>query len=421
MSVLLAVLSPSALIAQTDVVAAIQVHGNTITATEEIVRLAGIRVGDAFSPQLAAAAEARLSAALHLESVEVLKRYASLSDPAQVLVVIQVDEGPVRIEIPAVEMPEPGSQKAPVKPAVVRRSRVNLMMVPILTGEDGYGLTYGIRLAFTGHRNTRRRLVTPVSWGGDKRAAAEFQHEFVSRRIPRLRTGGMAQRRTHPFFDTPADRRRVWGRAEWPLSRGLRAGTEVAWESSQLGREDVALGSLRADMVLDTRIDPLLPRNALLVHSSVERLGFRDARAAVTIEIDANAYVKLPIGAVLGLRGFHAGSNRSLPPFYKAILGGSSNLRGFRAGYAVGDSTAAGSAELRFPVTSPLRPVRFGYSAFMDVAAAYDNGERLREQRLNCGIGAGMWADAPLFRFNVAVARGLGSGTRAHISAGLTF
>ena len=127
------------------------------------------------------------------------------------------------------------------------------------------------------------------------------------------------------------------------------------------------------------------------------------------------------MGAVLELRALHTGSSRSLPAFYKAILGGSSNLRGFRAGYAVGDSLAAGGAELRFPVTSPLSPVRFGYSAFMDVAAAYDKGERLRDQRLGRGLGAGVWAAAPLFRFSFAVARGLGSGTRAHISAGLTF
>jgi hypothetical protein len=64
---------------------------------------------------------------------------------------------------------------------------------------------------------------------------------------------------------------------------------------------------------------------------------------------------------------------------------------------------------------------RFGYSIFMDVGATYDKGERLRDQTLERGVGAGMWLTAPLFRFSAAVARGIGSGTRAHIGAGLTF
>jgi hemolysin activation/secretion protein len=129
----------------------------------------------------------------------------------------------------------------------------------------------------------------------------------------------------------------------------------------------------------------------------------------------------MPRGAVLAVRALRLDASRALPAYYKSILGGSSSLRGFRAGYGVGDTLVAGTAELRIPATSPIRIARFGYSVFMDVAAAYDEGERLTDRRLNRGVGAGVWAAAPLFHFNVSVARGLGSGTRVHVSAGLTF
>ena len=113
--------------------------------------------------------------------------------------------------------------------------------------------------------------------------------------------------------------------------------------------------------------------------------------------------------------------SRPAPAFYKSILGGSRNLRGFRAGRAVGDTLVAGSVELRIPTTSPLRMARFGYSIFMDAGTTYDKGQRFGDQKLERGVGAGVWATAPLFRFSVAVARGIGSGMRAHIGAGLTF
>jgi hemolysin activation/secretion protein len=103
------------------------------------------------------------------------------------------------------------------------------------------------------------------------------------------------------------------------------------------------------------------------------------------------------------------------------MLGGARNLRGFRAGYAVGDTLVAGSVEVRIPTTSPLRIARFGYSIFMDAGTTYDKGQRFSDRKLEKGVGAGIWATAPLFRFSLAVARGIGSGTRVHVGAGLTF
>jgi outer membrane protein assembly factor BamA len=412
-------LSPT-LTAQQEIVAAIQVHGNTLTSSDDIIRASGISVGDNVSATLLSEAEARLRAAMKLDSVEVLKRFASISDPTQVLILIQVDDGPVRIDVPdAVEPDKPGPPVA--TPTAGRRSRISLMFLPILDAEDGYGFTYGAQFAFAGRRNVRRRVVVPASWGGDKRIAVEYQQEFARCFAPRLRTGALLQRRTHPFFDEPADRTRVWGRTEWPILSDVHAGAEIAWQSTSLTGQETEARSVGADVVIDTRVDPLMPHNAIFVRSAIERLYFSSMNTAVRIEIDANGYVGVYRGTVLALRAQRQDFSEPAPPFYKSILGGSSSLRGFRAGHAIGDTLVAGSAELRIPMTSPLRMARLGISVFADVGATYDKGQMFRDQKLEKGVGAGVWATAPLFRLSVAVARGIGSGIRAHIGAGLTF
>jgi len=418
-SALLLLSSP---IAAQEVVAAIQVHGNTLTSTDEVIHASGIAVGDQVSDKTLADAEARLRAAIKPDSVDVLKRFASISDPTQVLILIQLDEGPVRVDIPDIDVPIPTMPGPPVsRTTIVRRSRFSVMFVPILGAEDGYGLTYGAHFAFAGHRAARRRIVVPASWGGDKRIAAEYQQEFSRRFAPRVRAGALLQRRTHPFYDENADRTRVWGRTEWPVLRDVRAGAEVAWQSSSLSGQDVEARSIGADVIVDTRVDPLMPHNAIFVRSAVERLRFSSTNSAIRTEIDANGYVGMYRGTVLALRAVREDFNRPALAFYKSMLGGSRNLRGFRAGRAVGDTLVAASVELRIPTTSPLRIARFGYSIFMDAGTTYDKGMRFGNQKLEKGVGAGVWATAPLFRLSVAVARGIGSGMRAHIGAGLTF
>jgi len=409
---------PTVLAAQQEVIVAVQVHGNTITASEDIVRASGLTVGAPFSEKLLSDASTRLEEMNAFESIDVLKRYASISDPTQIMVVIQVDEGPVRVEVPDIEAP-PGVPPAG-KARVVRRSRLNVMFVPILTAQDGYGLTYGAQFAIAGHSSPRRRLVLPASWGGDKRVGAEYQQEFSTSAAPRLRTGASLQRRTHPFFDDDADRKRIWGRADWSLMRQVRAGTEVAWESTSLAGEENTARSVGADVTVDTRVDPLMPRNAVFLRAGLAKLRLPE-RNPVRTELDANVYLGLIRGAVLSLRGLRENFSEPAPAFYKSVLGGTANLRGFRAGHAVGDTLVAGSAEIRVPTTSPLRMARFGYSVFIDIATAYDKGQKLEDQKMERGVGAGIWATAPLFRISFAVARGLGSGTRAHIGAGLTF
>jgi outer membrane protein assembly factor BamA len=403
--------------AQQEVIAVIQVHGNTITPTEEVIAESGLKEGAAFSESLRAEAETRLRSSGRFHDADVLKRYASITDLTQITVLIQIDDGPVRIDPPVPGARVPGSGRIPV---ASRRGPLNVMFAPILTAEDGYGLTYGARLAISGHRNIRQRVVIPASWGGDKRVGAEFQKEFSRRAIPDLRTGGFIQRRTHPFFESDADRKRVWGRADWALTRNVRAGTELAWQTSTLEGDRQEARSVSADLVLDTRIDPLMPLNAVYARAAVERLRFV-TRSAVRTDMEANGYIGLYRGMVLALRVVREDMSEPAPVFYKSLLGGAGNLRGFAAGDSIGDTLTAGSAELRIPLTSALRVARIGTSIFMDAGTTYDKGQRLKDQKLKRGIGGGVWLTAPLFRVSFMVARGLGSGTRVHFGAGLTF
>ena len=124
---------------------------------------------------------------------------------------------------------------------------------------------------------------------------------------------------------------------------------------------------------------------------------------------------------MLAVRAVREDMSEPAPAYFKSILGGSSNLRGFRAGHSIGDTLMAGSAELRIPLTSPLRLARFGTSVFMDAGTVYNKGQRFRDQKLKRGIGAGIWATAPLFRVSLMVAHGMGATNRVHFGAGLTF
>jgi hypothetical protein len=146
-----------------ETVTAIQVQGNTATSDEEVRRLADVRVGMPLEARTVEDVAARLRATKRFQAVEVRKRFASIADPSQIVLVIVVDEGPVRIEMT-------GDPSAPTR--VVRTTRPNILFLPVLNAEDGYGLTYGVRFALANPAGKSSRLSFPLTWGGTKEAAA---------------------------------------------------------------------------------------------------------------------------------------------------------------------------------------------------------------------------------------------------------
>ena len=410
---LLALLSATATLPQTapELIAAIQVQGNTLTSDDDVRRLAGVSIGSPFTPTTLDDVTARLTAAKRFEQIEVRKRYASISDPSQIALVIIVDEGPVRIETT-------GDAAAPTR--VVRGGRSRLMFLPVLDREDGYGFTYGARFAVPAPLGAHSRVSFPLTWGGTKQAGAELDKSFAGGPIDRLVAGTSVSRRTNPFYEEDDDRARVWMRGERAIARSVRAGATLGFQRVSFFDVEDAFPHGGVDVVLDTRLDPFLPRNAVYARAAWERFNL-DARAVARSEIEGRGYVGLLGQTVLALRALRSDASGALPLYLQPLLGGMANLRGFEAGHAAGDTLVATSAELFVPLTSPLDTAKIGVSVFADAGTVYADGERLADQTLRQGYGGSVWLTAAVLRMTLAVAHGRGASTRAHFGFALAF
>ena len=394
-----------------ETITAIQIQGNTATSDEEVRRLADVRVGMPLEAQTVDEVAARLRATKRFEAVEVRKRFASIADPSQIVLVIVVDEGPVHIEMT-------GDPDQPTR--VVRTRRPNILFLPVLNAEDGYGLTYGARFALADPAGRNSRLSFPLTWGGTKEAAAELDKTFVRGPLDRLVAGGSISRRTNPFFEEHDDRARVWVRGERELIRAVRVGATAGFQRVSFFEARDRFTHAGADVVLDTRLDPFLPRNAVYARAAWDHFNVEPGGAART-ELDARGYIGLIGQNILAVRALRTDSSRPLPAYLQPLLGGMANLRGFKAGDATGDTLVAASAELMVPLTSPLNVGKIGVSVFADRGTVYDKGERFADQTMREGYGGSVWFTAAFLRLTLAVAHGRGASTRVHVGGSASF
>lgn len=394
------------------VIAEVRVHGNAVTPDDEVLRLAAVKVGDAFDENTIPAIEKRLRAGGHFKQVEVRKRFASISDPAQILVVIIVDDGPVKIE---------WNSKPDGSARTVRRRGPPWMLLPLLSAEDGYGVTYGMQFAVPDVAGRHSRVSFPLTWGGDKRAAAQLQKDFSRGPVHRFTSGASISRRRNPFFEEDDDRVTLSVRGERDVVKHLRVGLFAAAERVSFAGADDRFNRVGGDVVFDTRLDPMLARNAVFARAAIERLDFRGGSATNRRELDARGYVGLPGQSVLVVRVLGEDAGSPLPGYLQPLLGGMANLRGFKAGTAAGDTLIAGSIEVRTPLTSPLSVGKLGVNIFADAGTVYSPPVRLADQTFKRGVGGGVWFSAAFLRLNVAVAHGIGASTRAHVGTTLTF
>ena len=411
------------------VVTGIQIQGNTATSDDEVRRLADVRVGMPFDDATVDQVASRLKAAKRFERVDVLKRYASIADPSQIMLVIVVDEGPVKIVMT-------GDPDHPTK--VVRRRFPNLLILPVLRREDEYGITYGARLTAPEPRlfGKRSRVTFPLTWGGTKQAGVDVEKRLDNGVFDRINFGVSVSRQKNPAFEENDDRARVFLRAEREILHGLWLRSTGGWQRASFEGTADEFGEIGGDVIVDTRVDPILARNAIYVRAGVNHLAFADREStqpaiegryggysgsATRTDLDGRGYLGLPLQMVLAARALRQDSDRPLPPYLRPQLGGLSTLRGFPAGYATGDTLVALSTELVAPLTSPLKFARFGVTAFVDRGAVYPKGERLSDQTMLEGYGGGVWFAAALFRLNVAVAHGRGATTRVHVGGNITF
>ncbi len=182
-------------------------------------------------------------------------------------------------------------------------------------------------------------------------------------------------------------------------------------------RDDV--DRVTADLMIDTRLDPAFPRNAVWGRAGVDWLDVVTGRRR-RLRTDASAALGLPFGAALTARGFLTSSDGPLPRYEQTMIGGGLATRGYRRGYRVADNAAGGSLTLARPFGSPLDVVRHGVRVFVDWGAVYDAGTKLGDARFDRGAGIGWFANLMAVNAYVDVGRGNGQW-RAHVRFGTGF
>jgi outer membrane protein assembly factor BamA len=400
---------PATLSAET--LAEVRVHGNHTTPDAVVLRLAGLTPGQPIDAAAIAAAAERLRASGRFEQVEILTRYRSLEPGGDVALVIVVREHP---------RPDETMTGPPVlRP--LRRLWASGMFMPILRYTDGYGFTYGARVSFVDALGRGTRVSVPLSWGGTRRAAVEIDRALAAGPFDRVAGGAAVSARTNPFYDTDEERQEAWVEASRQVARRVRAAGHAGYGTVRFGAIDEHVASVGADLSLDTRMDPVFPRNGVYASAGWERLEPTRSAPVNRFKAEARAYRGLVGQSVLSLRAQYAGADGAQPLYARNLLGGAGNLRGYRAGSFSGDNLLGASAEIRIPLTSPMGVSRAGVSLFTDTGTVWNHGDALSAARVRTGVGAGVFLQASLFQMSLDVGVREGGGTRVHFTTGLQF
>ena len=387
----------------------LRVHGNHSIPDDEVLALAGVARGDAVTPALIESVTARLQSSGYFETVEVRKRYRSLTATDRVALVIVVRERP------AASVRNAGLR------SVARLLRQTLFL-PVLGYEEGYGLTYGARFALLDVAGAGSRVSVPATWGADRRVAVELEAPLPGRIVDRLLVGASRGRRTHPALGLTDDRTGVRIGIDRNLSRGFRMHATVAREEIRFGSAVERLTRAEAALVYRSAVASSFPRDEVAFTASVERIGLDGAAAPIVRpRIDAQVFVGVVGQSVVAARLQYAGASRGLPLYEQPLLGGGATLRGWPAGVRMGDRLIATSLEWRLPVTSPLSAGNAGLRFFHDRATVWNVGDRLRDATFLDGAGVGLFVTAPLFELHVDVAHDLHGSVRVHAGAGTRF
>lgn len=381
--------------ASSEVVSEIVLHGSYSLSEEELLALAQVRVGDRLGPSTLGEVEQRLMRSGRFDWVEVRKRYRSMTRLDRVVLVISV------------------KQKVPVKK--------KFLFFPILSLSDEYGFTFGLRTTAIDLLGMNEHLSFPLSWGGEKQAAVEGQFDVDAFFADQALISGGVLSRENPHFEV--DDRRL----------GAQGGLRKRWGRFELnlhaGYSDVDFGLVHEDftsygfnMALDTRQDINLPGNAVyagLGWEFVDILGKAPSFHRYTF--DLRGYKRVFGHATLAGQFLYQGADSRLPDYQRPFLGGAATLRGHPAGEFIGDVLTLTSVELRYPLTSPLRIYKAGFTVFLDSGAVYDHGRSLRSADFKHGIGGGLFLFVLGLGLKVEVAHDFDDSVRVHFSTRFRF
>jgi len=389
------------------VVGEVRVHGNHTTPDADILGIVGDVVGEPATDQLIEEIQKKLEKSGRFDGVEVRKRFRSIENPDDVLLMIIVDE-------------VPGVDPLDLTPGPVKKFWSSGMFMPVLHSEDGYGFTYGARLSFVDLLGRRSRITVPLTWGGERQARVQLDRTFRSGPIERVSAEYGIGRRENPHYEIGDTRLSLGARIESAPTRWLRLGAAARRDDVSFGDLEDTVSRYGGDLTIDTRVDPAFPRNAIHACGGIDRVTF-DGGEANQKKLDVRGYLGLFRQMVLAVRGLSVITDAPLPIYEHNLLGGAPNLRGYEAGYKAGDNLGAASVELRIPITSPLNVGRFGVKAFVDWGTIYAVGDKLSDQSFERGIGGGAYLHLTIVSLSLDVARSDTGNTRFHFGMGVTF
>ena len=214
---------------QAEVISEIRVHGNAYVRDDEVIRLAGISVGQPLPADGLRDIEQRLKASGHFESVEVRKRYRSLESTTDIALILLVHERPGFTSETIDDRPSAWGWA---------RAKSRLMFLPILGYDDGYGFTYGGRVSTIDLLGAGERLSVPLTWGGTRQAALEFERTFTTGPLTRIgSTFGISQRE-NPHFELDDQRVEWTARAERSFAGLVRTGVDTSQSTVEFGPDE---------------------------------------------------------------------------------------------------------------------------------------------------------------------------------------
>ena len=407
-----------------EIIREIRVHGNAAVPDAEVLRIAGVAVGAFLDAGGLDAIERRLKDSGLFATIDVRKRYRSLTDPGDIALILVVHEKTGVAVTPAGEIERP----------ILRRFTSRVMFLPVLTYADGYGLTYGARFSTVGLLGLGERLSVPLTWGATRRVALEAERAFARGPLTRILASAALWQRENPGFalepgddDSTTDRRVEWkGRAERNVGRFLFTGVEATRARVEFGPFPVQYQwTVGADAALDTRGNPAFPANAVYLGAGWNALHHRGLeRATNRYVLDGRGYLRVIGQPVLAGRVRYLTADGPLPAHERYLAGGSETLRGFRTGALTARRFVVTTAELRVPVTSVLSGARLGFTVFTDAVNKLDVEDDINDSGWRRSAGAGLFLIASIVKLNLDVARGLGThggDTRVHLSSGFSF
>ncbi len=393
-----------------EVVAELRVHGNHSIADEDILQMAGVALGDPVGPETLDRMAARLQASGRFESVEVRKRYTSFVRREAVALILLVRERPGAAD--------------PARRAVGRALAFlarRTMFLPTLDYAEGHGFSYGARFRLVDVAGAQSSLSVPLTWGGTRQAGAVFEKRFETGVVHALRAGAAATRQENQHYREYDRRLSVWAGADRRLVGPLQATARAEWSDVGFGAVAETAATYRVALALDTRRNAGFPRDAVVAHAGWQWLDRAGAGVVMQPQADLRGFVGLSGQMVLGLKVLFQGASGPLPGYAQPLLGGLASVRGHRFGHRAGDRLAAASAELRFPVSSPLSFGRAGVRLFFDTGAVYGAGDDIHRTRFSQGAGGGVFLNAAFVNLQVDVAHDLDDGVRLHVGTGVSF